>query len=690
MSAREIAAADAARRALDYLCLAQLYLQDNLLLREPLQAEHVIETPSGHWGVCPPVNAVLAALGTLRDPLGERIVLHGAGHAGPAARAHAWLTGLLGAHDPAYSRDAAGLHRLIDGFRERDRFGTEITPLLPEQHYMGGQLGPTLAVAQGMALDAPRRLVVVLIGDGELETGAATAAWLGAHALRETGHHGRVLPVVLLNGMRMGGPSLLAKLGPDRTAAWLDGLGYTPIITADPSTTALRAALQQGLQQTCPVEHGPGPAVLVTIPKGYGAPDELAGSPRLHKTPLRDPRHTPWELEQLARWLQHYRPDQLFTDAGQPCAQVHAGLGPVRPSTITRPSTESSPDGVAAAHDQALTVREAGWDFGTAMAATLQALHQTWSIRVFSPDELASNRIDLDEPWSAEVLNEELCHLWAQGLADTGRRAVVVSYEAFAPIVTSLIGQHLLARRLAATAGRSTLPSITYLLTSLGWNNTVSHANPALTDALLATDDPAVHVYTPADPARTAAALTVAVTAPGCTSLVVASKHPVTEHPLETLTTELTHGYAIWPHLSDQHPELVLVSAGDIAATELVAAAQLLRTTRPELRLRYVHVHDMTCLGNPRTWPMGIPNSLFDEVFPPAIPMLAATTSHAAALHALLGPRGQHRPTVIRGWQPVAAPLGPEQLRQHAGLDAATLHDTALDLLNTRPHTEQS
>ena len=686
MSAHEITAADATRRALDYLCLAQLYLKDNLLLREPLQAEHVVETPSGHWGVCPPVNAVLAALGTLPDPVWERIVLHGAGHAGPAARAHAWLTDFLGTHDPSFSRDTAGLQRLVDGFRNRDHFGSEITPLLPEQHYMGGQLGPTLAVAQGMALDAPGRLVVALIGDGELETGAASAAWLGAHALRKTGHHGRVLPVVLLNGLRMGGPSLLAELGTEGTAAWLAGLGYAPITTADASTAAVRTALRQGLQHTHPAEHGPGPVVLVTVPKGHGAPAELAGSPRLHKTPLRDPRHMPRELDQLEQWLQHYQPGQLFTDSGHPSGCVEAGLGPPRTSPITGP--EPSPGCLAAAHDHALKVREAGWEFGAAMTATLQALHQTAGIRVFSPDELASNRIGLDEPWCLEVLNEELCHLWAQGLADSGRRTVVVSYEAFAPIVASLLSQHRTARRLAATAGRPPLPSITYLLTSLGWNNTVSHANPALTDALLATEDPGVHVYTPADPARTAAALTLAAGTLGRTALVVASKHPVTEHPLGTLPTELTDGYAIWPHLSDNQPELVLVSAGDVAATELTATAALLRTTRPGFRLRYVHVHDLTSLGDPSTWPMGIPGPTFDEVFPPAIPALVATTGHAAAIHALLGARGQSRLTVIRGWRPAAEPLDPTRLRQHAGLDAASLHETALDLLKSDLHEE--
>ncbi|MQA60887.1 MAG: phosphoketolase [Actinophytocola sp.] len=627
----DVASSDAVRRALDYLCLAQLYLHRNLLLREPLRAGDVVEVPSGHWGVCPPVNAVLAALGTIDNPLTERIVVHGAGHAAPSARAHAWLTGTLGASAPEYSLDSEGLRHLVAGFRGRDRFGSEITPLIPGQFYMGGQLGPALATAHGLALDVPDRLVIALIGDGEAETGATAAAWLGIHALRDTGHHGRVLPVVLLNGMRMGGRSLLSILGHERLAAWFAALGYEPIIVTDTSTGAIRDALSRGVNRSRAPEHGPSSVVIVTVPKGNGAPDELMGTPLLHKTPLRDPRGDAAELTQLSRWLAGYRPAELFTPDGNPTELVMAGL---RATRVPRLNGPGAPRGcIASSVAQAEAARSVRADFGSAITSTLRALHDSWSIRVFSPDELSSNRIALDEPdgtlppWIVEVLNEELCHLWAQGHAEAGGRSVVVSYEAFAPIVASLLAQHLAYRRLAVTAGRPATPSITYLLTSLGWHNTVSHGNPGLIDSVLATGDPAVHVYTPADPARAAAALTFAVRKLGRCSLVVASKHPVTDHPLDTLACEVADGYAVWPHLSDSgHPDLVLLSAGDIAATELTATAERLRTAHPKRHLRYVHVHDLTSLGEPDVWPLGMSRPTFDEVFPPFTPVLAVAT----------------------------------------------------------------
>ncbi|MFE2579357.1 hypothetical protein [Streptomyces sp. NPDC059378] len=157
-------------------------------------------------------------------------ILHGAGHAGPSALAHAYLNGTLHltGNGPGYSMPE--LRALITDVPHPERFSGEITLLIPGVRHTGGQLGPALAIAQGMALDAPHRLVVPLIGDGELETGATAAAWLARRALHGSGEHGAVLPVVLANGLRMGGPSLLAGMREDEVRAYFTGLGYEPLI----------------------------------------------------------------------------------------------------------------------------------------------------------------------------------------------------------------------------------------------------------------------------------------------------------------------------------------------------------------------------------------------------------------------------------------------------------------------------
>ncbi|MFD8911469.1 hypothetical protein [Streptomyces sp. NPDC059575] len=58
-------AVNSAWRALNYLCTTQLYLRDNVLPARPLRANDVKDSPSRHWGVCPPVNWMLAHLGPI-------------------------------------------------------------------------------------------------------------------------------------------------------------------------------------------------------------------------------------------------------------------------------------------------------------------------------------------------------------------------------------------------------------------------------------------------------------------------------------------------------------------------------------------------------------------------------------------------------------------------------------------------
>jgi xylulose-5-phosphate/fructose-6-phosphate phosphoketolase len=683
---------ETARRALDYLCLTQIYLRDNVLLDRPLLPDDIEETPAGHWGTCPPSNAVLAALGPIRQHLAgiETLIVHGAGHAAAAARAHAWLTGTLGREDNALGQHPDGLRRLVAGFPRRDRFGGEITPLLPDVWYMGGQLGPALPVAHGMVLDAPHRLVVALVGDGELETGTAAAAWLGERALEHSGSHGRVLPVLMLNGLRMGGPSLLASLTRVELRRFFAGLGYRAIMTEDSGTTAVRTAIRDGLAGLRPLECGPSAVVVVTVPKGWGAPEMVGGrriarTPTVHKTPLADPRRNPSEFAALTDWLASYRPGELFTSDAVPTPAVTRALGR---TPAPHPRAPAAPRGcVAAADTVAKAVRGSGSGSGDAITDVLRDLHDAYGLRVFCPDELASNHIHLDgsghdRQWVVEVLNEELCHLWAQGYQETGRRALVVSYEAFAPHVASLLAQHLSYRRLAATAGRQPMPSITYLLTSLGWHNTVSHANPALVDVLIAAQDPSVHVYTPADAARAAAAVATAVRKLGRCNLIITSKHPMPDYPLDTVESELRDGYAVWPHLSDDgRPDLVLVSAGDIPARELTSAVYAVRRVRPSAALRYVHVHDLTCLGGPAVRPAAIPDETFGELFPSDVPVLAAVPCHTAPVHAVLAERGAADRFTVRGWRNPDRPLPPPKLLEHTGLDTAGLTATALRLL---------
>ncbi|MCX4393211.1 phosphoketolase [Streptomyces sp. NBC_01767] len=675
--------------ALDYLCLAQLYLHDNPLLARPLTPADIKPRPAGHWGVCPPVNRMLAALGPLQAavPDGYELrVLHGAGHAGPSALAHAYLTGQLGRAHPGLSQNEAGLRELISGFPRAD-IGGEITPMIPGHLHTGGQLGPALAIGQGTVLDAPHRLSVVLIGDGECETGTTAASWIATRALHGTGDHGTVLPVVLLNGLRMGGPSVLSSLSRAELTAYFTGLGHRPVYSDGRDIGQLRQALTEALGAAQPLGiPGLSSVLVLTLDKGHGAPARLAGTPAVHKTPLRDPASVPAEFDALADWLASYQPAQFLTPGGRP--RPH--LLPALPLPRSEPGGLPAPRGCVAA-SAGVAAHAAGRPFAQVVPEVLRARAEQGPFRVFSPDELASNRLDLTDehgrpvPWAVEVLNEELCHAWAQGYTETGQHALVVTYEAFAPITLSLIQQQLKHRSVRRHVGLAPLPSLVYLMTSLGWHNTFTHQNPSLTTALLAGNDPSLHVLTPADSARAAAALTFALRKLDRCTIVVAGKHTHLHHPLETVDEELRYGIAIWPHLTHPggEPDLILASAGDLPAEALTILARRLRAERPGVRLRYVHVHDLTVLAEDGTRPIALAPDAFARHFGTRAPIVLATSGHPADIHALLGRRHPGPRLTVLGYRDPGRPVSQEHLRRFCGLDDAGLWKLATTLTDT-------
>ncbi|WP_067479472.1 phosphoketolase [Actinomadura hibisca] len=649
-------------QTLNYLCAAQLYLAANVRGERPLQPADLKDTPRGHWGVCPPVNWILAHLTPIiaRTPHPSAItVVHGAGHAGPAVFAHGYLTQTLPLRHRCWT--VHGLRELVTGFPHTGLLGGEITPLAGAV-YTGGQLGPALAVAQGMALDDSGHLIVPLIGDGECETGATAAAWTARRALIGTGRHGSVLPVVLLNGQRMGGPSLLAQMTPDQIHAYFDGLGYEPLLHHGDDITSFRALLATAVARLRPLDAPDRqPLIVLTLPKGATGPATAIGTPAVHKTPLPDPHDR--DFPALARWLASYHPTRLLASDGSPTDLVRQAL-PTRPRP---PRRHPAPPPTAAS-----AAATPGTTSGATLGVVLADRAHRDGFRLFSPDELASNRIDPGpgpHQWIIEILNEEICHAWLQGYTETGRDAVLATYEAFAPINTSVLAQHLKHRRLAPPG----LPSINYLITSLGWHNTYTHQNPGLASHLIDLRDPAVHVYTPADAHRAAATLTAMIDSRDQANVLITSKHPLPQHPDSTLDHELAAGIALWPHLSTSASQIVLASAGDIAARELTAAARTLADQGTGVR--YLHIHDLTVL-DPGV-PHGLSPTAYQDLFGSGLPVLVTTITRPSPVQTLLAARHDADRAHVIGFTDPPRPLTHPALLQHTGMRADLLTDLA-------------
>ena len=110
MTTEELRLLDAYWRAANYLSVGQIYLLDNPLLREPLQAEHVKPRLLGHWGTTPGLNLVYAHLNrVIRARDLNAIYICGPGHGGPGMVANAYLEGTYSELYSHIAEDERGL-----------------------------------------------------------------------------------------------------------------------------------------------------------------------------------------------------------------------------------------------------------------------------------------------------------------------------------------------------------------------------------------------------------------------------------------------------------------------------------------------------------------------------------------------------------------------------------------------------
>src|SRR5665213_2218761 len=113
----ELRKMDAYWRASNYLCTGMLYLMENPLLREPLQAKHIKNRLLGHWGSDPGQTFTWVHLNRLIKKYDlDMIYLAGPGHGAPATLSNSYLEGVYSEIYPAISEDAVGMQKFFKQF----------------------------------------------------------------------------------------------------------------------------------------------------------------------------------------------------------------------------------------------------------------------------------------------------------------------------------------------------------------------------------------------------------------------------------------------------------------------------------------------------------------------------------------------------------------------------------------------
>src|SRR5437588_6657463 len=273
------------QRATNYLAAAQIYLQGNVLLREPLKAEHIKERLLGHWGTCPGINMIYAHLNRLivRNDI-DMFLITGPGHGAPANLANLYLEGSLHEFYPALTGDEAGLEYFIQRFSWPGGFPSHLYPGIPGTIHEGGELGYALATAFGAAMDNPELIVACIVGDGEAETGPTAAAW-HSYKFLDPAESGAVLPIVHINGYKIANPTIYGTMSDDALLSLFTGYGYqVQFVEGDDLDASLYGAMDWAYQQIRriqeaarsgqPIAQPLWPVILLRSPKEWTCIEE--------------------------------------------------------------------------------------------------------------------------------------------------------------------------------------------------------------------------------------------------------------------------------------------------------------------------------------------------------------------------------------------------------------------------------
>ncbi|MDT9722447.1 phosphoketolase family protein [Paenibacillus sp. ClWae2A] len=671
-------------RASNYLTLVQMYLQDNYLLQERLQEHHVKNIVPGHWGTSPGINFIYAHLnGFITRTKANMSLIIGPGHGACALLANLYLEGTLQRYYPELTFGIKGIENLSRSFGDINGFRTEISPHIPGTIYGGGELGYALAVAHGNVMDNPDLITVCIVGDGEAETGPTAAAWQ-SHKYLDPVTSGVVLPILHLNGHRMGGPSIMASMTDEELRSYFEGLGYTPYIVLGDHKSMFNA-IENSYELILSIKESKKnntirwPMIILKTQKGWTGVSSIEGRAISHKNPISDTNSSVGIIEE---WLLSYNPGELFNSNGFlkdeiseiiPKDDYKLGL------CLERKNENEElflPDkniySINHGNKQYKNIEIINDYLG-------EILSKNKKIRIMSPDELVSNglgkiltytkkafnRNSPDEDTSPEgkvmeILSEHTCHGWLQGYLQSGGYGLLPTYEAFAPIFGSMMTQYAkFIHQSSQVTWRKETPSLNYLLTSLCWANTYSHQNPEFISTLTSKTFPFVRCYFPIDANSLLKCMEKVLKSYNKINVIVTSKREMYQWTnMDEANVAVEQGFYEWP--CDNKADFVMVSAGDYPLRESKRSIEQINELIPHIYIKLVSIIDITILGDREIYTHSLSICEFNRLFPVDTPILFNFHGYPSTIKALVYERTKNQIFDVIGYADKGDASAPE------------------------------
>jgi xylulose-5-phosphate/fructose-6-phosphate phosphoketolase len=729
-------------QACNYLAVGMIYLRENPLLKEPLKPEHIKNRLLGHWGSSPGLSFIYTHCNRLikKSDL-DMIFLAGPGHGAPGVLAPIYLEGTYSEVFSDKSEDTEGLLHFFKQFSFPGGIGSHCTPETPGSIHEGGELGYSVSHAYGTVFDNPDLISVVVVGDGESETGPLATAW-HSNKFINPARDGAVLPILHLNGYKINNPTILSRVSHEELEDLFSGYGYKPYFVegSDPETMhqAMAAtlehcvqeikAIQQVARSSDVVQRPRFPMIVLRTPKGWTGPQTVDGHKvegfwRSHQVPLSEMQHNPEHLQQLEAWMKSYKPEELFDEQGKLIAE----LKDMAPTGTYRMSANPHANGgilrralkMPNFRDYGIEVPIPGQQEVGNTVPLGKFLRDIMKMnpnnfRVFGPDETTSNKLNAiyevsKKFWIAdylpededggelspdgrvmEMLSEHTLEGWLEGYLLTGRHGFFSTYEAFVHVIDSMFNQHAKWLEICNhLAWREDIASLNLLITSTVWrqdHNGFTHQDPGFLDLVVNKSPSVTRIYLPPDVNSLLSVSDHCLRSTNYINVIVSDKQLHFQYmDMDTAIKHCTKGLGIWDWASNDQgsePDVVMATAGDIPTQEALAATALLREEFADIKIRFVNVVDLFKLQPDTEHPHGLSDRDFDSLFTTDKPIIFNFHGYPWLIHRLAYRRTNHANLHVRGYKEKGNINTPLELAINNNIDRFSL---AMDVIDRVP-----
>ncbi len=746
LNAEELRKTEAYWRACNYLSLGMIYLQENPLLIEALQPEHIKNRLLGHWGSSPGLSFIYVHLNRLIKKYDlDMIFLAGPGHGAPGVLGPSYLEGAYSETYPEKSLDANGLREFFRQFSFPGGIGSHCTPETPGSIHEGGELGYVLSHACGAAFDNPELIVAAVVGDGESETGPLATSW-HINKFLSPARDGAVLPILHLNGYKIDNPTLLARISHGELENLFRGYGWTPYFVEGSDIDSMHQAMagtvehciheirqhQQTARKKGVSSRPRWPMIVLRSPKGWTAPRELEGHYlegfwRAHQVPLPAVKKDAEQLRALETWMHSQKPDPFFDGDGKLAplfrelapsgdrrmsANPHANGGRLKKALRLPDFRDYAHKFKKPGQTQAENTRPLGVFLGDVMKSNMN------NFRVFGPDETTSNKLDaiyaiskkfwIEERFPEdndggqlandgrvmEMLSEHTMEGMLEGYLLTGRHGFLSTYESFVHVIDSMFNQHAKWLEICNhLSWRQAIASLNLLITSTVWrqdHNGFTHQDPGFLDVVVNKSASVTRIYLPPDVNSLLSVADHCLRSQNYVNVIVCDKQKHLQFlNMEQAITHCTKGIGIWDWASNDEagePDVVMASAGDIPTQEALAATDLLRKEFSDLKIRFINVVDLFKLQPNTEHPHGLSDRDFDSLFTIDKPVIFNFHGYPQLIHRLAYRRRNHENIHVRGYKEKGSINTPLELAIDNNIDRFSL---AMDVVDRVPRLQK-